>query len=153
MGFVVYKMALSAEVFEPVHISCIPFEAQYFSDYMSVYNGCFYAMRKALDIKPYNFLSNYEQIADKSKDIFLWIEHGQIVGSVACYGSEIDDLIVSPPYRKRGCGKQLLHWAIRHIKESHSGPIVLHVAEWNKSAISLYKKTGFEIIESKTIEL
>jgi len=29
-----------------------------------------YEMRKTLDIEPYNFLSDYKQISEKSRDIF-----------------------------------------------------------------------------------
>lgn len=39
-------------------ISCIPFEQKSFQQYMKIYNACFYEMRKSLDIKPYNFLSD-----------------------------------------------------------------------------------------------
>ena len=38
------------------------FEEKYFVEYMRIYNECFYDMRKALDRKPYNFLSDYKQI-------------------------------------------------------------------------------------------
>ena len=37
---------------------------------MQIYNECFYDMRKALDIEPYHFLCDYEQIVDKSGDIY-----------------------------------------------------------------------------------
>ncbi len=32
-------------------------------------------MRQYLDIEPYNFLSDYKQISEKSKDIFLLINN------------------------------------------------------------------------------
>ena len=47
---------------EKNNILCIPFEKKYFQQYMKIYNDCFYEMRKALDIEPYNFLNDYEQI-------------------------------------------------------------------------------------------
>ena len=37
---------------------------------------------------------------------------------------------------------------MQHIRSNNKEPIVLHVAEWNKEALTLYKKIGFEI-ESK----
>ena len=49
------------------HIECVPFESKYFEEYKKIYNECFYDMRKSLDIKPYNFLSSYEQISEKAK--------------------------------------------------------------------------------------
>ncbi len=36
-------------------------------------------------------------------------------------------------------------WGIQYISEKNNEPIVLHVAEWNKDALMLYKKVGFEI--------
>ena len=36
-------------------IICIPFKEEFFQEYMRIYNECFFEMRKALDIQPYNF--------------------------------------------------------------------------------------------------
>ncbi len=71
-----------------------------------------YEMRKTLDIEPYNFLSDYEQIADKVQDIYLIENKEEIIGSVACYGNEIDDLIVNKKLQHKGYGKQLLLWGM-----------------------------------------
>ena len=132
-------------------IVCIPFEAAFFQEYKQIYNECFYEMRKALDIQPYNFLNAYEQIADKIQDIYLLTEQGEIIGSVACYGNEIDDLIVNPKFQLRGYGKQLLLWAMQHIRERSDEPITLHVAQWNHGALMLYKKVGFEVTKQMRI--
>ena len=72
-------------------------------------------------------------------------DKGEIIGSVACYGNEIDDLIVNKKFQHKGYGKQLLLWGMQCIRQRSLEPIILHVAEWNKDAISLYKKIGFEI--------
>lgn len=94
MEIMVYEMKYVKDSIGENSISCITFEQKYFQQYMKIYNACFYEMRKSLDIKPYNFLSDYEQIREKSKDIFLLVSEEEIIGSVACYGSEIDDLIL-----------------------------------------------------------
>ena len=78
----------------------------------------------------------------------MLINNTEIIGSVACYGNEIDNLIVNKKYQHKGYGKQLLLWGMQHIRNKNNEPIVLHVAEWNKDALMLYKKIGFEI-ESK----
>lgn len=44
----------------------------------------------------------------------------ELIGSVACYGNEIDDLFVVGAYRHKGYGKQLLIWAMDHIASSGS---------------------------------
>ena len=68
-----------------------------------------------------------------------------MIGSVACYGNEIDDLIVKQSEQGKGYGKKLLLWALNHIRESNSDPITLHVAEWNEGALKLYENTGFKV--------
>ena len=40
-------------------------------------------------------------------------------------------------------GRQILLWALENI---NSKRIILRVAAWNKRAISLYEKNGFEIV-------
>ena len=140
-----YEMKYARDTVEKSNIACVPFKPEYFQEYMKIYNECFYEMRKALDIQPYNFMSNYEQIIEKMKDIYLLISDEEIIGSVACYGNEIDDLIVNKKFQHRGYGKQLLLWAMQYIRERNNEPIILHVAEWNKEALEIYKKVGFEI--------
>ena len=76
---------------EKSNILCIPFEQKYFQQYMKIYNACFHEMRESLAIEPYDFLNDYEQVCEKSKDIFLLVSGEEIVGSIACYGNEIDD--------------------------------------------------------------
>ena len=63
----------------------------------------------------------------------------------AIKGEEIDDLIVNPKFQGKGYGKQLLLWALEHVDTER---VILHVAEWNKRAVKLYTKNGFEIIET-----
>ena len=75
----------------------------------------------------------------------------EIIGSVACYGNEIDDLIVNKKYRKKGYGKQLLLWGMQQIRKKNTVPITLHVAEWNQDALRLYKSAGFEVVSSERV--
>lgn len=132
-------------------INCIPFNEIYFEEYMKIYNDCFYEMRKSLDIQPYYFLSEFGQIENKISDIFLLMECGEIVGSVACYENEIDDLIVNPKFQHRGYGRQLLLWGMNKIRQNNNNPITLHVAQWNENAVTLYEKVGFNVIKTERI--
>ena len=145
MEIIAYEMQYVNDSVEESDIVCIPLEMEFFEDYMRIYNECFYEMRKSLDIQPYNFLNDYKQIVDKFKDIYLLINQGEIIGLIACYGNEIDDLIVNKKFQHKGYGKQFLLWAIQHIREKSNEPITLHVAEWNNNALMLYQKVGFEI--------
>lgn len=148
---IAYEMQLNKSITDAPDISCIPFQKQYFGEYKRIYNECFYEMRKALDIEPYHFLCDYEQIVDKVEDIYLLVDKEETIGSVACYGNEIDDLIVSQEFQRQGYGKQLLLWAIWHIRERSNEPITLHVAAWNQGAIMLYEKCGFEIVKAEKV--
>ena len=82
------------------------------------------------------------------ENVYLLIEDGELIGSVALKGNEIDDLLVEISHQGQGYGKQILLWAIGQMQKKE---IILHVAEWNKRAINRYKKTGFEV--TKTFEI
>lgn len=151
MEIIAYEMQLNKLTADAPSISCIPFQMQYFEEYKRIYNECFYEMRKALDIEPYNFLQDYGQIVDKMGDIYLLVDKEEIIGSVASYGNEIDDLIVNPGFRRQGYGKQLLLWVIQRIRERNDEPITLHVAAWNQGAVTLYEKCGFEIVKREKV--
>ena len=152
MEIIAYEMKYENDVIETDHgIECVLFDETYFQEYRNVYNECFYEMRKVLGVEPYNYLHDYGQIREKAEDIYLLIIEGEIVGSVACYGNEVDDLIVNKKFQHQGYGKKLLLWAMQKIRKESHEPITLHVAEWNQNALKLYRTVGFEI--SKKIKV
>lgn len=142
---IAYEMIYNKELEYQDNIICVPFQKEYWNEYMKIYNECFYEMRKALEIEPINFYYDYSQIKDKIKDIFLYLQNGVITGAVSCYENELDDLIVGKPFQGQGIGQKLLFWGINHIKEQGYEEIILHVAEWNQNAVKLYLKNGFRI--------
>lgn len=148
---IAHEMKYDYVAVEQSTVICIPFEERYFEQYKRIYNECFYDMRKALEIEPYNYLKGYEQIKEKVNNIHLLVKEEEIIGSVACYGNEIDDLIVNKKYQKKGYGKQLLLWGMQHIRRLNGEPITLHVAEWNQNALRLYKEVGFEVVSSERV--
>ena len=151
MEFTVYEMQYCKKEVPYEEISCVSFDPARFEEYKTIYNAGFYEMRKALGIEPYDFLHSFEQIEEKTKDIALCIIDGEIAGTVACYGNEVDDLVVSQKFQKQGYGRKLLLWAMKQIRERSAEPITLHVAAWNEHAHALYKKTGFEITKETVI--
>lgn len=140
-----YELYYDKEIVPGCEICCTPFKEEYFEEYKHIYNECFYDMRKELDIIPYNWYSQYSHMADKISCIFVLLEDHHIIGSVACYGNEIDDLIVKKSHRNRGYGKQLLLWAMNYIRQRSDSEITLHVAEWNRGALRLYESVGFVV--------
>lgn len=149
-SFIVYEMIYKGETIHSEELKMISFEEKYYPQYEKIYNECFYDMRKALEIEPCNFYSDISQLKDKMSHIFLLLENNVIIGSVSCLENEIDDLIVNKLYQKRGYGIKILIWAINNIRKYSNKDILLHVAEWNKTAVMIYKKIGFEI---KNIEI
>jgi len=150
-SFNVYEMEYSGEASAPPDISLIRFSEEYYPQYEQIYNECFYEMRKALDVKPYNFYNGIEQLRDKAEHIYLLFDGNTIIGSVGCFGAEIDDLIVDRAYQGRGFGKKLLLWAINYIRSYTDKPITLNAAQWNNRAVQLYESAGFVITKTVTI--
>lgn len=148
---IAYEMSFQERLEYEVNIICVPFQEKYWNEYMKIYNECFYEMRKDLEIEPINFYSDYSQMKDKINDTFLCLQDGVIMGAVSCYGNEIDDLIVNKSFQRQGLGKKLLLWGMNHIREQGYDEIILHVAEWNRNAIELYLKIGFDIKKKEKV--
>ena len=142
---IAYEMIYNKALKYQNDLICVPFQKEYWNEYMKIYNECFYKMRKALEIEPINFYYDYSQIKNKIKDIFLYLQNGVIIGAVSCYENKLDDLIVEKSFQGQGIGQKLLFWGINHIKEQGYEEIILHVAEWNQNAVKLYLKNGFSI--------
>ncbi|HNZ98203.1 GNAT family N-acetyltransferase [Ruminococcus sp.] len=150
-SFNVYEMEFRGEASAPPDISLIRFSEEYYPQYEQIYNECFYEMRKALDVKPYDFYNDISQLKEKAEHIYLLFDGNTIIGSVGCFGTVIDDFIVNSAYQGRGYGRKLLLWAINHIRSYTEKPITLTVAQWNSRAVQLYESTGFVIIKIRTI--
>nr|WP_312292610.1 GNAT family N-acetyltransferase [Clostridium chromiireducens] len=145
MEIIAYEMQFTSKAVQETDIKLEVFKDEFYPQYEKVYNQCFFDMRKALEIEPYNFYSGIEKLDDKKKNIYVLWNDNTVIGSVACYGNEIDDLIVNKSYQNKGVGKKLLLWSIKHIRNKNDKPIILHVAKWNEKALKLYLDNGFEI--------
>lgn len=148
---IAYEMQYTGKDNLSSDVKLIPFQEKYYPEYVRIYNECFYDMRKALEIEPFNFYSDFEQVKDKMKDIFLLLQDQTILGSVACYENEIDDLIVNMNYQNNGIGQKLLLWAMSNIRIHSENPIIIHVAKWNEKALTIYQRNGFMITKTEKI--
>lgn len=126
---------------------------EYFKEYKKVYEDCFCEMRTALDLHPINACDSKEELLAKQNDIFIYMEDDKIIGSVAIYDNEIDDLIIAKSYQRKGYGKLLLNFAISRIQKNSNSSIILHVADWNRNAVNLYLKNGFKITKTETVKV
>ena len=140
-----HEMKYMSPAREKATVSLVPYSPEYQEQYKLIYNACYHGMRVALDIKPYDFIQDDSFFKKGMDGVYLLIENGKLIGSVALKGSEIDDLIVAQEFQNKGYGKQILLWALENIK---SDEIILHVAQWNQKAIRLYEKNGFQITET-----
>lgn len=122
-----------------------------YNEYKRVYEECFFDMRTALQLKPVNCCDSNDTLLEKASQIFILRINDVLIGSVAIYGNEIDDLIVAKEFQNQGYGKQLLNFAVSKMQKNNVCPIILHVADWNENAISLYLKNGFIITKTETV--
>lgn len=71
---------------------------------------------------------------------------GYITYSVICGEIQIANVAVLPQFRKMGAAFQLIKKIITVAKENNCQVITLEVRASNMPAISLYKKSGFEVV-------
>lgn len=147
-----YEMIYDRADVPETSIECISFDRLYIKDYMASYNEAFYPMRKALDIEPFNWYSEESAVLEKADDTYMLIKDGKLIGAIACYGNEIDDLFVKASEQGKGYGRELLLWGMKHIREKNNEPITLHVAAWNQGACSLYHSVGFIVRNKEKIK-
>lgn len=145
MNIIAYEMKYEGGEQVPI-LTLVPFEDKYANAYMQIYNECFFEMRRALDVKPYHYYQDVEQLAERKDKIYLYLQDDIIIGSFVLCDNEIDDVIVNPKFQGQGYGKKLLHTAIAMMQERKVSPIILHVAAWNERALRLYETNGFESI-------
>lgn len=153
MSFCVYEMSRGCESVPDTDIICVPLDERYIVQYKEQYNLAFYPMRKALNIRPYSWFNDYGPILEKASDIYIFTRGNELVGSVACYGNEIDDLFVSESNLRHGYGRKLLIWALNQIASRGYKKCVVHVAEWNQGAVRMYLNEGFEIAKKEIISI
>lgn len=143
-----YEMTYTHRTDERTSVRLIPYESAYQDQYKKLYNSCYHEMREALGISPYDFIQDESFFRQGMENVYILVNDGELIGSVALKGNEIDDLLVAVKHQGKGYGKQILLWAIENIG---CGNMIMHVAEWNARAVRLYKSVGFEV--TKTIEI
>ena len=120
-----------------------------YEEYKRIYEECFRDMRTALQRFPVDCCDSKEELEHKKDKIYILEIDGKLVGSVAIYDNEIDDLIVEKSCQRTGYGEALLQFAISYMQSDNIFPIVLHVADWNQGAIKMYMKNGFAIVKTE----
>jgi len=142
-----YKGDISKSVF-----SLVPFEEKYYEQYTSLMDDCFYEMRKALNIRPYEKHSySLDEPVELKENTFLLLDDDEIVGAVTCSETDIRNVAVSPNHQRKGYGRKLTEFAIHYMQNRGDMTIKLTVTKWNKNAIALYKSLGFVVIKESSV--
>ena len=122
-----------------------------YDEYKKIYEECFHDMRSAYQLYPVDCCYSEEGLEHKKDNIYILEVGGELIGSVAIYGNEIDDLIVRKSCQRMGYGEALLRFAVSQMQNNDISPITLHVAEWNQGAIRMYLKNGFTVVRTEKV--
>lgn len=128
-----------------------PYSDADYPAYCTAYNDCFSDMRRALRLSPVHCCSDRAALLSKANDIFVLEAAGELAGSVAIYGNEIDDLFVRKDFQGKGYGQGLLQFAVARMQRDGVSPITLHVAAWNQGAVRMYERNGFRITATEVV--
>ena len=100
----------------------------------------------------YSFFERY----NPEKDQFWFAQAGEkIVGAIAVVAhsderAQLRWFILDPAIRGRGFGKQLLAKALDYCREKKFTTVFLDTTEDQKTAILMYTRAGFKVIEEKS---
>jgi ribosomal protein S18 acetylase RimI-like enzyme len=140
----------------PAVASTLPltrFDESYYEQYKGLVDEGFSEMRKALDIRPYDtYCDSLEEVMKHKEDLFLLLEGAEVIGAVTCLQNEIENVVVSPRRQRQGYGRKLMEFALSHMRERGDSPIRLTVTQWNRAAIALYERLGFEVTKERVVE-
>lgn len=99
-------------------------------------------LRNSLEF-PENFLDFWFNL---HRFYFVYKEE-QIVGILELSGYSISNIGVSPQHRRKGYGRQIMHFGLKTLKEEGRERAYLRVHVDNAPAIHLYKILGFSVME------
>ena len=150
MEFIVHTMIYGGETVRSDWI-LRNYRASDYLMYKQIYDDCFRPMRRALGIEPVDCCDSQSGLLKKADSIFILEFEKVLIGSVAIYENEIDDLVVRKNSRRQGYGQGLLRFAVARMQSAGVHPIRLHVADWNQGALRLYQRNGFVISETKIL--
>lgn len=74
---------------------------------------------------------------------------GYISFNVVLENMDIHSIVIDKNYQKKGYGTYLLNFALKYAKDNDVNNIFLEVRKSNTKAINLYKKIGFDFINTR----
>lgn len=128
----------------------VQYEDKYFDQYVKIVQECYYPINKSNDIKPY--LATAESVKryqlENKKNVFLALDHDQIIASVTTGEGTIDNLMVSPAYQGKGFGKKALQFGMNKMLSQGYKEIRICYMENNTPAEDLYYSLGFKPLQN-----
>jgi len=149
MGFFVHEMEYRGGLLNE-SIQLRNYTMSDYPEYSTIYEDSFCEMRTSLGLCRECCKSSGELLNNKDS-IFILEGNGHLIGSVSVIGNEIDDLFVAYEYRSKGYGQKLLRYAVSYLQKRNFSRIILHVADVNKAALSMYIENGFIITSTEEI--
>lgn len=110
-----------------------------YEEYRTMYNGCFRAMRMALELQPAECCAGREELERRRSEIWILEISGTLAGSVAVYGNEIDDLVVKEEFQGQGLGRGSFTVGPGPSGERGLRPRSPPRGDWNRRAMELYR--------------
>lgn len=114
---------------------------QLIDDYENINNIDYDKVLKWVHRKIENFIDEYSVIYSNDKKVGYYHFFQNKDGDY-----EIDDLYIFPEYRNCGIGSNV----IKKCCSSVNVPVMLYVYVKNQKAVALYKRLGFEIVQTVT---
>lgn len=98
--------------------------------------------------QPWTYAGFESELDNDTAVFFVAVDNEKAVGYIGFHTvldeGYIANIAVLPSYRRKGIGALLLNTAVEYCKENGISFLSLEVRKSNNSAISLYRKFGFE---------
>lgn len=150
--FNLYEMEYKGGKVESDLTLCL-LDEKHYRQYKNLIDSCFYEMRKALNIRPFEKHSvSLNELTKLKENTFLLLNGDEIICAVTCSEQNIENVAVDLKYQRQGYGRKLMEFALRYMQKRGDSSIKLTVMKWNKHAIALYESLGFEVTRESILE-
>lgn len=150
--FDTHNMSYSGTYNHTTELTVSPYSDEWFETYVDCLNACFYDLREANDVTPFDCMSK-DDVTRKDmlsiKDHVCIFQHeGKFVGSVYLNEGLIDDVIVPIHLQGKGYGKKIVQYAMNEALKNGIKTVRLDVLDWNKRAFQMYQALGFKTTQT-----
>lgn len=136
---------LNAQLIYPAHTRMEPLSLRNISAALAIDSSCDdrgYTASPAADLA--------RSAASRSRQTFVATEGGAAVGLLSLSTdterkyARLETVLVDSRFRRRGFGRIMVRWAMRHLREKGVQSVFLCVDRSNTPALAMYERLGFE---------